>query len=189
MKKLIIITAVILVSIFAGVITGSYFYLTRPVDVYGTSVKANTNEIDLSEAKIDSLDGLVKKLSGFLFLKKVELGDYPVTLENESSLISGLPGVDVNYIRHIELYGDMIPLNETSLDLSGKNLTDINELSEALKSLTFIKNVNLKGNNLSLEQMKSLADEFPNIAFEWNIDILGETYDSKTEELDFSGNN
>ena len=188
MKKLIILTTVILITIFTAVLVGSYFYLTRTVDVYGVTAKANANEIDLSNAQIDSLDGLINKLSGFLFLKKLELGDYPVTLEDEDRLLSGFPGVEVNYIRHTELYGDMIPLNETSLDLSNKNLTDTKELSNALKDLTFIKNVNLTGNNLSLEQMKELAKAFPDIAFRWNIDILGETYDSKTEELDFSGN-
>ena len=188
MKKLIILTTVILISIFTAVLVGSYFYFTRPVDVYGVTAKANANEIDLSNAQIDSIDGLLNKLSDFLFLKKLDLGNYPVTLEDESLLLSGLQGVDVNYIRHTKLYGDMIPLNETSLDLSNKNLTDLSELSSALKELSSIKDVNLKGNGFSFEEIKKLSDEFPNISFGYDIDILGKTYDSKIEELDFSGN-
>ena len=188
MKKLIIVTAIILATIFAGVLGCSYFYLTRPVDLYGDTVKANANEIDLSDAEIDSVDALIDNLSGFLFLKKLNLGDFPVALDEEDRLLSGLPGVDIEYKRHIKLYGEKIPLNEKSLDLSNKNLKDIGELSEALKSLTFIKNVNLKGNNLSYEQQKQLAKEFPGILFEWEVNILGKNYDSTVKDLDLSGN-
>lgn len=188
MKKLIITTVSVLVAVFAMVITVSYFYLTRPVDIYGKTFKANVNEIKLNGADIGSADALADKLSNFLFLRKLDLGNSPITVEDGEELLLKLPGVQINYTPHIRLYGDMIPLSEMSLDLSGRNLTDLNELSEALESLTFIKKVNLTGNNFSFEDQRKLAGKFPDIDFDWEIKILDKTYDSKTEDLDLSGN-
>lgn len=188
MKKKLLITLISVAIVFACFLAVSYFYLTRPVSVYGQTVKANANELDLSNANIDSVDSLIENLSPFYFLKKLNLGDFKVPIENEDRLLSNFHGVDITYKCYVSLYGDLIRVDEMALDLSNKGLTDFTELEEALQKLSFITEVNLKGNTLTLEQQKSLAQKFPNIAFDWQINLMGKSYDSDVTELDLSGN-
>lgn len=182
-----VITAVALAAVTV-LAAGMCFYITRPVEIYGMSVRANANEIDLTGANVSSVKELSEKLAPFTFLKRLNLGDFKVTAKDEALLLSSFPDVDIEYDSYIPLYGDYVCVNETALDLSEKNLSDFTELTAALKELPLVKSVNLSDNKISFEQQRELAEQFPEKAFIWDVNLLGKTYKSDITELDLSGN-
>lgn len=186
-KKLIIIALSVVLAVIGAAI-GAYFFFTRPVKIYSQKVNANTFELNLEGENIASLDELLDKLSPFLFLKKLDLGDFKVFDADADRLSKELPGVEIKCDRYIMLYGDYVRINSLSLDLSNKNITDIGELTTALKMFNSITDVDLYGNGFSKEQQEQLIDAFPGVAFGFDVSLLGKTYNSKTEDLDLSGN-
>ena len=186
-NKLLVITAVALAAVVV-LAAAMCLYITRPVEIYGMSVRANANEIDLSGKDISSVDELTGKLAPFTFLSKLNLGDFKLPAEDEDLLLSSFPDVDIKYNSYISLYGNRVCVNETALDLSNKNISDFAELKAALKKLPLVKSVNLSGNGITFSQQKEFTELFPDTAFIWEVNLLGKTYRSDIDELDLSGN-
>ncbi len=71
----------------------------------------------------------------------------------------------------------MLPLltsaEDTTLDLSGKPVGDVQGLIATLAQKPGLTRVNLDKSGLSLPDMKLLVDTYPNIAFYWTLDMFG----------------
>ena len=186
-NKLLTVTVIALVAVLLLTV-GMCFYIMRPVEVYGLELKANANQIDLSDADIASVDELIENLKPFAFLKKLDLGDFAVPIDEEERLLENFKDVDMSYKRSVLIYGNYVNADETSLDLSDKGITDFTELEDALNNLSYITSVDLRGNKMTFEQQTALAKEFPAVHFIWEVDLLGKTYVSDIDDLDLSGN-
>ena len=80
--------------------------------------------------------------------------------------------------------GNVVSEDDTFLDLSGCVVDE--SLNEKLKTLTNIKTVKMYNTNLTYSKKVELQKEFPNIVFQWPVEILDQTVDSTIEELDLS---
>ncbi|MBR4762261.1 MAG: hypothetical protein IK086_06460 [Clostridia bacterium] len=187
LKKLLISGGIVIsLIIIASVVLG--FYITRPISVYSKTVKANATEIDLSGENISSVDELLSALTPFKRLKKLNINSFYVPAEEEDKLLAGLPGVKLDYKLCVTLYGVFVNSDEATVDLSDKGITDLGELSAALKKLPLASEVNLRGNPIENEPMLKLIKEYPDVFFDFDVNLLGKIYDSGITELDLSGN-
>ena len=187
-KILFLLLRFIAAVLITGSVAAVYYYSTRPIEIYGQKINVDAREIDLTGADIASVGELLDNLAPFTKLEKLELGEYPVLADEEQKLINGLYGVRIHYKCYVPIYGELVPRMAADLDLSGKDIGDVTELSAALKKLPNIREVNLHGKSLTFEEQTALVNEFPEVKFGWEIELLGQSYSSDITDLDLSGN-
>ena len=64
---------------------------------------------------------------------------------------------------------------------------DLDTLKEGLLFLHQVRSVTLRKMTLPLEEFQAMAESFPDIAFHYTVEILGQELDSGTDTLDLSG--
>ena len=95
------------------------------------------------------------------------------------------PGVDFITISYINLYDQLLREDIKEIDLSNCILD--NGIVEKLSSFTDLERVKLYDASLSLDDKVDLVNRYPNIVFEWNVDINGNIYEYDTENIDLTG--
>lgn len=110
--------------------------------------------------------------------------NYIMSYEEEQELKKKYPNYEYQGKIYYTIYGKKAIENDKTLDLSDVKIDE--KLSENLKLLTELKEVNLYNQNLSKDQKLALMQEFPNITFKWKVDILNLNVDYNTETIDLS---
>ncbi len=106
--------------------------------------------------------------------------DNYTTLEQ---LQQALPHVAVSYL--IDLGGAVALPGDTELVLQADSF-DYDALREGLLFLHRMESVTLRNMNLELTDYQALVEEFPEIAFSYTVDILGQEQPHTLQELDLS---
>jgi hypothetical protein len=68
-----------------------------------------------------------------------------------------------------------------------KNSASAGDISDAIAALPALLRVDLRQTGIAAEDAETLAATYPDIQFQWMIDVLGEAYESGEFTLDFSG--
>ena len=82
----------------------------------------------------------------------------------------------------VRLLGLFYPDDTENLQLDG--LTE--EDAVLLQMLGMLKKVHLTNPKLSAEQLISLREQYPHVAFSWEVELFGQTFPDDTEEVDLS---
>ena len=96
----------------------------------------------------------------------------------DSTLQSGQPSSGIN------LLGVTVSAADTSLDLSGQSIPDIEELKAALVKLPGLRKINLGNCSLTAAQMKDLLDSFPGVEFNWSFTMYDIPVNSTDTKID-----
>lgn len=99
-------------------------------------------------------------------------------------LQTAFPELELYYT--LELGGQKVDSHAQTLDLAGSWVT-YEELEAALPLLRELEEVNLIDTNLTQEEYKALAGQFPEVFFGFIRDLGGKAYSTDATELDFSG--
>lgn len=138
------------------------------VDVFGESVPASTQTLDLSTKAVD-FEKLPEVLAQLPNLTSVNLEDQQVTFEQMDALTSAFPKIAFSF--SFELFSQQVTTQTTELDLNGYALTSPEEIADKLKYLPNLTKADLCDCGLTNEQMDQLIAQFPSIKFVWMIKI------------------
>ncbi len=94
------------------------------------------------------------------------------------------PEVSVTYT--VDFGGSRVPNTAATAALEPGGFT-YDSLMENLRYLPNLTAISLPEVNISTEQINALVTAYPNIALNYTIEILGNSYDSSMTELDLSG--
>lgn len=131
---------------------------------------------DLSDEDIERL------ATYFPNLKKVDARQCDNYLMLER-LQQQLPDLDVNY--SVSLGAASFAPDTTKLALGPEDF-DLETLTQNLPHLPQLTSVTLCRTELTLEQIEQLRGSFPNITFQYQVELLGQIYKEDTAELDLS---
>ena len=115
-------------------------------------------------------------------LKKVDARQCSNYLMLEK-LLQRLPDLDVNY--SVSLGAASFAPDTTELALGPEDF-DLDTLTQNLPHLPQLTSVVLCRTELTLEQVEALRGSFPDIAFRYQVELLGQIYEEDTTELDLS---
>lgn len=73
-----------------------------------------------------------------------------------------------------------------SQELTIENLS-AQQLRQAMPMLKHLERVKLTGTLPSADERRALAEDFPDVAFHWEVSLLGKSYPSETTSVDLSG--
>ena len=120
-------------------------------------------------------------LSYFTELKEIDASDY-----RDYAMINRLME---RYPQLVISYGIWLEEESYAPDTAQLRLVDadLDQLEQVLPYFTQLKQVSFEGTLPGAEALISLAAQYPNIEFYWQIDVLGTVADVHTTELDFSG--
>ena len=175
------------VLVFAALCTA--FYLSRQINVFGTDVKANATSITFDGDEVSGFDELMEKLSFFPFLKKANLGTFPIYPEQEEELLRLCPEIEFEYALYKKLCSKSFPADSTELDLSDVKLNGTSEIFEGLGEFEKAECVVFGENVIKASERDELTKTFPNIEFKAiaSYDIYGRTVREDAESIDLSG--
>lgn len=131
---------------------------------------------DLSDEDIERLAAY------FPNLKKVDARQCDNYLMLER-LQQRLPDLDVNY--SVSLGAASFAPDTTELALGPEDF-ELDILRQNLPHLPQLTSVTLCRTELTLEQVEALRGDFPNITFQYQVELLGQIYKEDTTELDLS---
>ena len=142
--------------------------------VYGKEYPPDTAILSFSGDEIDGVDGLITVLSEFPDLEFVDLGTFPVSMEDAERIRSAGGGIDLKCRICETLYGRPFLAEEETIDLSGAGVTDTAELEHSLRYLPNARLVSCPDGEISIEAKKRLREEYPNVVFD--IPALADVY-------------
>ena len=99
-------------------------------------------------------------------------------------LQEALPEVAVDYTISL---GASVALPDAEELVLDPGTFDLDTLKEGLLFLHQVRSVTLRKMTLPLEEFQAMAESFPDIAFHYTVEILGQELDSGTDTLDLSG--
>ena len=185
MKKTI--SLIFSLIIFAALCFCLYFF--RSVDVYGHHYTLDAKVIEFDGSEIDNIENLAKSLKPFYSLKQVDLGTFEVDAKRASAFDSEFPGINLIYSTYVDMYGEHVPADTTDLDLSSKDIDDLDELVDALPYMDSLKSVNLGDNEIPHEEKEKAEAIKPDVKFGIisTYDMFGMTVRDDAESLDLRG--
>lgn len=137
---------------------------------------------DLTELKVTTLsDEDVVLLDHLTSLKKVDATqctDYDQIM----ALMARRPECEVAY--QVDLNGSSYGSQTEALSFGD---ADGEELLQMLRYLPEVKTVTIDSPTAPAETLKALVEEYPDVAFSWNVEVLGTVYSSDTTAIDLSG--
>jgi len=148
------------------------------VPFQGGNVASNTTRLQAKGFTAADL----QMIPYFTALENLDVSDCTdyVLLEGLQAM---LPECAVNY--HVDIGGEEVNPHHTSLALE-RGSYDYDLLMENLKHLPDMKNVSFSMTDLSREKFEALKEAYPNISFDYNVDLLGAIMTAETTEADLS---
>lgn len=184
MKKVLIALAAVLVVAAIAV----SLYLTRPIEVFGSSMRASTVALSFDAEKITSFDDLLAKIGEFPFAKCADLGDYPIYPEQAERLRSAYPGIAFRYQLFKDLCGVRYPADCTEIDLSNMDTVDVPTLISDLSAFDKVSVVTFGAKRIKVSERDALVSAHPDIRFQVvaTYDVCGKEVREDCESLDLT---
>ena len=140
------------------------------IALFGQEFEADTTQLDLSGVDHPTADMIRQAQTCLPQLREVDLGDAadPATV---AALIAADTGLEIRYGYSIEYRGKKYTESTETLDLSGEQITDLDELRDVFSKLPKLNHVEMVNCGIDDAAMAELRDAFPNIKIVWEIDL------------------
>ena len=148
------------------------------------TVESNAETLDLSESA-DSYETVAARLALFPVLKTVRLSDTLSDAETVSQFEAAFP--DVLFLHNVEVFGQTLPNDTETLDVSGMQFDSPEQVEAELIKLPRLRELVMCECGLTNEQMAALRDAHPAIKFVWMLHIAKHTL--RTDAIGFSTKN
>ena len=158
----------------------------KTVRVYGKEFPQDARMIAFSGDEVEGFDEILGKLGEFTALESIDFGTLSVEAEEAEALREEFGDVDVMMGVYVSVCGREFDPDATELDLFGVDAGLIPGIAGKLRFFPFLQSVDLRDTEITAQQQRELVDARPDVRFLWDVDILGEKYDSETEDLDLS---
>ncbi|MDD6157898.1 MAG: hypothetical protein PUC52_00465 [bacterium] len=141
------------------------------------------------DAALLELDGagdaaaLSEALSHFSRLTSVRIRNCALTPDEQAALLGAYP--NIRFLWDVELGGQRFSSAASVLDLRGAPV-DMQELSARMALFPWLREVDLTGCDVPLEERLALCSAYPNVKVLWNHEVCGRVFSSDAEEIDLS---
>lgn len=145
------------------------------ITLFGRSYAQDITEFNLSSDELTGLahdeiySDICKALEFFNSLKSADLTAASLELDEMTSLKDNYPDIDFSWT--VELCGMEVSSEETELDISGIEITDIEDFEKRIKLLGKLVYIDMCDCGLTNEQMEQLKNDFPAIKFVWKVTL------------------
>lgn len=145
------------------------------ITLFGRSYAQDITEFNLSSDELTGLahdeiySDICKALEFFNSLKSAALTAASLELDEMTSLKDNYPDIDFSWT--VELCGMEVSSEETELDISGIEITDIEDFEKRIKLLGKLVYIDMCDCGLTNEQMEQLKNDFPAIKFVWKVTL------------------
>ena len=136
-------------------------------NVYGKRVMQYDETLDLSDVVID--ETLEDKLSVMPNIKEVNIYNQDLTNEQKILLKEKFP--NITFKCKVDILDQNVDYNVETLDLSYKNIEDIDGFKRTLSLLPNLKKIDLSYSNLSNEELGNLRLALPNVRIDWVVHL------------------
>lgn len=145
------------------------------VSFFGKEYPQDITELVLSESDIASLEHetvysqICDAINSFTALELMDVRAAALTFDEMTLLKEAYPSV--RFIWNVDLYGTELSSDDTEADISGIEITDIEDLKLRLRLLDSLTYLDMCDCGLTNEQMEELQNEFPQIKFVWKVTL------------------
>lgn len=145
------------------------------ITLFGRNYAQDITEFSLSSDELTGLEhdeiysDICKALKFFNSLKSVDLTAAGLELDEMTALKDIYP--DIDFIWTVKLCGKEVSSDETELDISGIEITDIEDFKKHIKALDNLNYIDMCDCGLTNEQMEQLKNDFPSIKFVWKVTL------------------
>ena len=153
--------------------------ITYSVSLGATDVSSKATTAALKPGSFD-FDLLMENLQYLPGLTAITLQDVELTTEQLAALREAYPAISLEY--SVELFGSLLGVDTTTLDLSAMTSADIDEACRKLGQMTALTDVTLSS-SLSFEDVDKLQAAVPHIRFHYSFNLLGKTVSTGDEEI------
>ena len=140
------------------------------VSLFGNVYAADTTKLDLSNVADPTADMIRKAKACLPNLTEVDLGN-AANPETVAALLAADEGLSIRYGYTFEYRGRTLTESTETLDLTGEQITDLDELRGVLAKLPMLKHVEMVDCGIDDATMAELNDAFPNVKIVWEIDL------------------
>lgn len=115
-------------------------------------------------------------------LTRLDLPKITLTADEIAALADPFPELQINY--SVDLLGSEYLPDTASVDFSGASAPEILEATEQFPLLPQLTEVTLP-EHLSMAEVKSLMEQFPDITFHYTFDLFGQTLSTAADRVEF----
>ncbi len=176
-----IIAGVIAVLSFTAVIV---VYQKSDVVAFGHETNAFTLTLDFQGDEISDYAALENTLSQFHNLWRVNLGSYPISVNQLTELSELHPKTKFACDTFVNLHGMIAETNATELDFTDYPITDGSTLKKELSNFPYLYKVTFGENTIPLEDRRALQTLYPSIIFDCvsTVNLSGQDVREDAEE-------
>ena len=154
------------------------------MEVLGTSVEREMEELDLSAVALDSTAQVRELLPYVPELKRLRLNSENLTCGELAELVREYP--EIRFSFDVAIGGRIFSSDEAEIDLSNLSFSSVKEVEEALPCFPELGKVVMCNCGISDEEMDALNRRYENIRFVWSVDLAGVAY--RTDAVHFTPN-
>jgi len=159
--------------------------ITYSVSLGATDVSNKATAVTLKPGSFD-FDLLMENLQYLPGLTDITLQDVDLSTEQLAALRETHPSITLEY--SVELFGTLLGLDTTTLDLSAMTSAEVEEACQKLGQMTSLTDVTLNS-ALSFEDVDRLQTAVPHIRFHYSFNLLGKTVSTGDEEIIYKNEN
>ena len=156
------------------------FKAVKKYNIYNKELKDNTENLDLSNVKIDK--NIIEYLKLFSKLKSVNLMNQDLSLEEEIEIKKEFP--DISFEWSVPILDIKVSSESTKISLDGKKVDNISNLYKSLTLLPKLTYLDMGKSNLSNEELDKIRKDFPNVKVAWVINFG--VWHIRTDDVAFS---
>ena len=150
------------------------------------TVENTETELTLAPADFD-YDTLTANLRYLPAIRTITLPGTTLQADQIAALRDAYPGTEIRYT--VPLLGKEYRENTKKLDLTGLKSAQLEEAVTAMRLLPSLSRVELTddegGNTLSLEELRTMQEAFPDVCFAYRFELFGQTVSTEDERIEY----
>lgn len=152
--------------------------------VYQKGFPVNSQELDLSNVNVSSIDELQQRIPDFPNLDKVVFGENTIVENDATKLRSQFPEIEFDVCIIYDFYGVSARDDATELNLTDAVIDEY--LSDKLSVMKNLSSVDLHGTSVTNEELRLLYSKYPDVEFKADAYLGGKLFDSSSDFIDLN---
>lgn len=151
------------------------------VPFHGGKYANDTNSLEVSDLTLEDVEFLGKYFPQLGTLNAAQCDNYDVLAVAEATL------TECEVLYNVDLSSVSVDHNAVSLEIGFSETDDFEKLMTNLKYFPQLQSLKLTDPALSLEQIESMREAYPEISIAYTVTVYGLERDAEISELDLSG--
>lgn len=181
-KRFFVIQAILLITnIICCLII---FYGLQKIRIENLSFYRNSKVINLANLNKVDIKEIANTAEEFYLLREIDFGNLNIDKKDREYLQNRFPNIKINANLVVDVYGTKVRENATYIDLTTAVIDD--NLIETLADFKKLKEVNLIGQSMTLDEQLELINKYPDVTFDFTVIVDSKKINTNQDELDLS---